>query len=706
MNRLVMTIFVLTVVGLSSACSKSPRQYQNPAASPATPDPSTLGGERVVGPPTQPTAGLARGERGEETQEEMDRRVRENSLKPIKLGEGAAGITLTTTYEDSEFKLSKGRLVSNGCTFYREGVCIFWRKDQPRLPSAILVTNGYLGNLALPAPYGTAKIGQEMSAFFSTGPVPQDPKAQAFIEAIYRQVKGVGEDFHCLTEQSCFITWSPEGASFSFEMPGLVLAFGNNSRRVLGGVLIIASSEPAGLEGRVELLKGEIQILDDKEQVTDRVALGETWGEVVRKSGLEDDQRYSVSTRNFGKSLRGLGLSILRDKFGKDDRRPEADDPIVAVAFDEEFKGQFRINNKKLVIRSAGNDVKLELADQAESESGSIVFGEERKIFPNQATKQIAFLRGLVQLTEAEMRKVINTDEVVVSSLEGLYQNSQGRTFTGNVVRYNTKTRQGMGLSYSISEDSGLVSIGYGMFDSDFERTAFEEGLQPWVAGSTRLAGFELGRVIYLKDREEDRRTATLRYQHPQKGWMEMRVGYNPNGEQPVMYREGNETKIFYQPIFLVSVGSVATLGTQSLGTTQLEGQSWEAFEVIVVASDDLYKSVKGLCEIEDFELPIGAYDLDVLGSASTGTVKESIPAAIRRTEAAVSPSGGDRPGARRACLMESPVDQTAQGLRTKIFFPHQRTQISFSDRELSGVVIYKKPDPQARERLQRGGGQ
>ncbi|MCC7406324.1 MAG: hypothetical protein IT288_18160 [Bdellovibrionales bacterium] len=703
MNRHAMTIFVLTVVAVSIACSKAPRQYRNPVAPPASTDPSTLGGEKVLPPPTQPAAGLARGERGEETQEEIDRRVRENSLKPIKLGEGAAGISLTTTYEDSEFKLSKGRLVSNGCTYYREGVCIFWRNDKPRLPTAILVTNGYLGNLALPAPYGTVKIGQELSAFFSTGPVPQDPKAQAFIEAIYRQVKNVGEDVHCLADETCFIKWSPEGSSFSFEMPGVVLAFGNNSRRVLGGVLIIASSEPAGLEGRVELLKGEIQILDDKEQVTDRVALGETWGEVVRKSGLEDDQRYSVSTRNFGKSLRGLGLSILRDKFGKDDRRPEADDQVVAVAFDEEFRGQFRMNNKKLVIRQSGNDVKVELAEQAESGPETIIFGEERKVFPNQAAKQITFLRGLIQLTESEMRKVIGPDEVVVSSLEGLHQNSQGRTFSGEVIRYNQKTRQGIGLSFSISEDSGLVSVGYGMFDSDFERTAFEEGLEPWVAGSKRLAGLELGRIFYLKDKDEDRRTATLRYQHPQKGWMELRVGYNPNGEQPVMYREGNETKTFYQPIYLVSVGTVASLGAQALGATQLDGQSYEAYEITVIASDDLYKSIKGLCEIEDFELPIGAYDLDVLGSASTGSVKESIPVAIRRAEAAVkSAGGGDRP----ACLMESPVDQTAQGRSSKIFFPDQRTMINFSDRELSGAVIYKKPDPQARERLQRGGGQ
>ena len=352
------------------------------------------------------------------------------------------------------------------------------------------------------------------------------------------------------------------------------------------------------------------------------------------------------------------------------------------------------------------------------------------------------------------------------------------------MIRYNQKTGFGFSLGYNMDEQSGLLSIGYGMIDSEFERLAIEEGQKVWMAGSQRLAGVGLGEIAYIKDKDEERQTATLRYQHPTRGWLEMRVDYNPNGEQPVMYREGSETKIYYQPMFLIKVGSIVNIGGQALGTTNIDGVSYEAFEIIILASDSLYNSVMGLCEIPGFALPFGAYDLDVFGAAKTGSVVESIPSAIKRAddskqlaqlrrkldketselladlrgldvpepmstttnarrtalmerleqirkqaeekgwiERVESPSVGqlqwkfkelsseslaleDKYLAFKSCIFEAPVDSAAQGLRSAVYFPRQNTQLRFISRELDKVVIYKKPDPKASEKVLRGGGQ
>ncbi|MCB0386426.1 MAG: hypothetical protein KDD43_13620, partial [Bdellovibrionales bacterium] len=360
-----------------------------------------------------------------------------------------------------------------------------------------------------------------------------------------------------------------------------------------------------------------------------------TFSEVLAKSGLEDDKRYVVGTRIFGKALRGMAIIFLRDKFGKDDRQPEADDPLVNVSFDTEFQGQFRMNGKKIVVQPrAGDQVQIKLADESASpEEGTYIIGENQKIFPGDAKKQLALIKSLVQFTEQEMNKEKSEDEIIISMIEGAHENRPGRSLGGGVIRYNQKTGWGFSLGYNMDEQSGLLSIGYGMIDSDFERLAIEEGQKVWMAGSQRLAGVGLGEIVYIKDKDEERQTATLRYQHPTRGWMEMRVNYNPNGEQPVMYREGSETKVYYQPMFLIKAGSIINIGGQPLGTTDIGGVQHDAFEITVLASDMMFNSVVGLCEIPGFALPFGAYDLDVFGATNSGSVVESIPSAIKRAD-------------------------------------------------------------------------
>ncbi|RZA16018.1 MAG: hypothetical protein EOP10_25335 [Proteobacteria bacterium] len=183
-----------------SACSKpETRPVLSDKTKPTTRDLQAIQNRDVARTPTLPEAGLIKGKIPALSVEENIARLTRNRISPLTFGEGLAGITMTTTRNDSKTLLSEPTSTSDsGLDYFAEGFAISWNEGLNPTPKSIRIFNDYKGPIKLPAPYGEVTFGQDLS-----GLLKADPDFTTFTKTLGKAFTGKDD---CLAEKSCAIS--------------------------------------------------------------------------------------------------------------------------------------------------------------------------------------------------------------------------------------------------------------------------------------------------------------------------------------------------------------------------------------------------------------------------------------------------------------------------------------------------------------------
>ena len=130
-----MVRFMLACLMLAPfACQKKETSKANQPLGPVTetPPPSF---DEILRNPTNPEGGIVEGKVPELTPEESMARKLRNEVLPIEFGVGAAGISMSTTFEEAHQILAKPIGVFSGFEFFPENIRIAWSDTEPQTPT-------------------------------------------------------------------------------------------------------------------------------------------------------------------------------------------------------------------------------------------------------------------------------------------------------------------------------------------------------------------------------------------------------------------------------------------------------------------------------------------------------------------------------------------------------------------------------------------
>ena len=118
--------------------------------------------------PTNPDGGKVPGKVSDLDPEESAKRKAKHEILPIEFGVGVAGITMQTTQDEARDILSPARGEFQGFEIYDEHIRVQWNRANPPKPEAIVIDDGYPGELTLPEPYGKLRVGQSLKSVISS----------------------------------------------------------------------------------------------------------------------------------------------------------------------------------------------------------------------------------------------------------------------------------------------------------------------------------------------------------------------------------------------------------------------------------------------------------------------------------------------------------------------------------------------------------
>ena len=149
--------------------------------------------------PTNPNGGVIQSKGVPIDPAENAERINRNATQPIIWGQSMAGVSMDMSLEQAEDTLARSLGQNNGFTFYPENIAIFWdTRTNPQSPFFMIAFDTYLGDLQLPEPFGSVKMGEDISRFFVL-----DPSGNAFLRDLGRILAGQPQGYDCREALTC-----------------------------------------------------------------------------------------------------------------------------------------------------------------------------------------------------------------------------------------------------------------------------------------------------------------------------------------------------------------------------------------------------------------------------------------------------------------------------------------------------------------------
>ena len=359
------TLFVF-LCGFLPACSQTPVQYKSsPPSLPVFAPPER--GAEFFSQATSASGGLLLNRRPQLTEEQKDQKTRQNSLRPIDYGTGAAGgINMKTTHQEAGRILNFKFLVSGNVSVYKEGIAVVWRDDPPQIPVVIFLGTSYQGTLDFGPPTGKQKVGSSFVDQFTTGiqDATKDPRAKNFILSTYRYMEQTKED--CLQTRKCSIQISPSGDSILFYLPRMVLSFGNDERKTLSQIVLIDNSHEPGCFNRPFDFLTTSFLCDSRQSVS----LGEPYGKVVEKAGILRDLPIIYTNSSLVQWTRSTDLIWNRTNLDEEESSVPEETPLAGVVMGRDYTAPFLMGGRRVQVKIKGKDVFLSLEEPSASPGG------------------------------------------------------------------------------------------------------------------------------------------------------------------------------------------------------------------------------------------------------------------------------------------------------------------------------------------------
>ena len=678
-----------------SSCSKTHKQYgaSENIRLPSNVEPSAQG--FLFDEISNEHGGLHDYIDAELSEEEKDAQTRANSLIPIdySLG-GVAGINMTTEYEEANSILNPD-YVTRGLQAYKEGIFIAWREDPPRTPHIILIRNSYQGSIDFGPNTGKRKVGASFAEFFSSGvqDIQKDEKALNFIVSLYRHFEDPDEE-NCLTAQKCAIHINPEGNYIVLEFPKMVLLFGNNERFQLVQTALRNDDHPGCFAMPFDLLSTQFFCEGSREGPT--VSLGESYSAVLEKSGVAPDLPINYTENYIIQLIRSGGIGWKRNSLEEEPPNIPEDSPLSGVRMDTNYNMPFLIGNS-LVKISIESDESLALSldplpinwsmsdimqkIEALRESPAFYLAarmpEIKDNYPQQRALITQFLSLLEQRLMLSQLSNGEYDFKIWTRFFGAYNDKYALEPSG-VLKIKRAGHWPLSLSIEINSASGNANIGISLINDDFANYIVNSqksvNLNPQAQS---LAGFQLGDLIYLRNKDIGEGTAITAYCDGQAPPLITLAEYSDEEEYGVVYESGRDRNITFSKSEAVVAGGAAFFIHPTGETKQIQGLIYDEYEINSISANggQFFESVENLCGIPNFNIEMGAYDKTFIES-----LKSQISAQDR-----------SYPG----CPYISPQDGQFSGVKTVWYFPRHQLVLSSADREMFSLRIYKNPsDP------------
>ncbi len=702
------------LIMLGAGCSKSPESYNRPAQ-PAPPVPFDSGkavptdkdlqkAEFVeVGGVTKTALEVITEPISDEATEgsfAFDAKVQVGARRPIIYKQGAGGITFDTTLTESEEILVKPEYgpTATGDSVYREGLRIFWRNEEPRTPSLIVIWPTYLGELTLPAPHSALKMSAELGpkgAEFGHGGYEINTKKGAEQLSIdyYNLFEGKDSSYNCIAEQTCNVNWGDLSQKyFLFEIPGKMIWNVSKDRFVLFIMLLIDPKPTIALP--LDLATGSFVVSE-----TEQLSLGQDFQTVEEqlKNILDidgSDINTSVFADTFARQYDGTQLSFLKTTFDRKSLQPLPTDTLISSVVWDGYPEVLVLGKQGIMVSETPNDVDLRLvpmADLANAQNTESL----REVPLNirlglQKINVKSFVEKMRVFLEKEL-KTMNPSATVASRFVGAFDDKKVNQYTGQIVVYNSALDLGYFIQFGAEEENGNMTsaavLGLGKslssadsliwknFNSPIEKAVGPMPLLSLVDGKeltdaqgvlltkedklphfTQLSGFAIGDQVEVRDWDLGRSEGTIRVTSATSGQLgDMRASYVDRGTIMAAY---DVEKAMPQSAALVNVGTLGvTLGLNFISETE----DVRTYKVMSVTSSLNMSSIKDLCGQSQWAPAFGMSSRQFL------------------QEVALLQNCGYLPS----------TDAGDTGRLVEVYFPQDRIRLNFDQQELVSVTIY-----------------
>jgi hypothetical protein len=174
----------MMIAVLGTSCTRSPEKSENRRFSTKMLKSSKRPLDKVTTEPTNPDGGLVAGRVLDISNEESLLRKMRNEVMPIEFGVGAAGITMTTSYDEAHDRLAKSIGVFNGIEYFPEDIRIEWSDKEPQTPEFFIIGPSYKGRINLGDGIGMVAMQSSFESLL-------DPNQTDAIQALLKKIGGV-----------------------------------------------------------------------------------------------------------------------------------------------------------------------------------------------------------------------------------------------------------------------------------------------------------------------------------------------------------------------------------------------------------------------------------------------------------------------------------------------------------------------------------
>ena len=717
-------VFTGVIFFVLLSCSETPEQYQPnfSIASNINPKASFL-----ITEASQPKGGLLLYQKELAATEALkDTSIREKSLLPIDYQEGSvAGISMETTYEEAQDILNFDFVTPSGLTVYKEGIAVAWREDAPRTPSVIFIITKYQGTMDF-GPWieesRHIRMGQSFANQFSVGEenkdILKDPKARHFITSLYKHLENTKED--CLENQSCSLSINPQGNFILFQLPKVTFLFGNNERRNLVQITITKDDYPACLKSPFDLLTAKFFCeRPDGSRVV--FGLGNDYKEVMQKSGINPELPIIYRNTILIQRTKSTIIAWKRKDFEEKAKTiPETTHLSVVYMGSHEYNIPFLLDQSLIkVTLEDSNTVHLSLEPlsqdgeqwttqdiieklQASAASSHFYLSTEMPEIKGNYILQKNLIKAFLNLLAENYTKFYATPHSqpeIYKRLLGEYNDKFALKASGFLIVSkpegftNKDTKQyPLNVDISIDEPSGQMTLITSLVDDDFSNYIIQNQkhrldlLQPLQ----ELMGFKLGDKIYLRDKKMSSQTvkneqkglesAIVAYPVSEHQTLITLAEYSSEEESAAVYPSGRDKNIIFEKSEAISVNGATFYILPTPHTKDIESHVFDEYEIHKISFNGrgFFGTVSSLCAMEGLDAKMGLHDT-VFSKQLITYVSQA-----RKASSSEQPFEG--------CSYIAPLDSLFAGLKRTFFFPSHKLVLSFVDRELYGVTIYKKP--------------
>lgn len=631
--------------------------------------------------------------------EEFDKKVKLNANQPMIYAAGgtggAAGISFTTTYEESrQIAIPRTPPNINGDAVYDENMVIRWRTTEPKTPVFFQMFSGYTGDVQVPAPFAPFKLKHDFSNQYAAN---TEAGARKMARDFYNMFEAKDQSFDCLSVGYCIVDWgAPSQKNFVIVLPGMQLLL-SKDRFVVFVVRIVKVVPQGPLASDLDIIDGKFVIGEEFADLKGQtIGLGETAEMIDAKLNISTET--SAGTDTFGRNYNGVFLGYHRTKYEREDLLPLPTDKLKMIQVYRDYKRNLTIGGMPVIVRETADNIEIEVAttpDFVGSETETvrevpfaISIGLQRNNVRKFAEKARDFLA-------AEFGKAF-PKATVVSHLTGTQQKKDIKSYDVLVIVYDRSSKQGKFVQMSIGEEDGhlqsFLIINVGESFNAVDPLILEDILAPVQkakvvrylkdgCGETQMnvvqgpngemmnesaievldgnvfnsiSGFTVGEVVRVENWDLGRSQADITYERGEQQF-KVRGDYVDRGIQNVAFDVTEKVKP--QDQSFVDIGSLSI----SLGLKlTCETQKQRVYKIVTVSSAMKLGEVKDLCGPLALSFKVGTPASELLGK-------------LQSTQCAYKPI----------------YDSGGNGRLVNVYLPNDRIRLNFGDLELSGVTMY-----------------